>query len=92
MDAFLSQYAPSHVDGLIVGDAKQLAILAKISHFDNVVQVATFLGHSLRRPNGVVLTPGGVLAIPDASAARAIYKVPNPDVLFIGTLPQLAEL
>ena len=87
-EAFLTLHRPQASQGVILGDGRQLACLAKISAFENVIQSATLLGEALT-PNGVVITPLGAQSLTNTADARAIFKVRDPDLLFVTTFDEL---
>ena len=90
MTCFLSTYSPVSIPGIIATDAKQLAALTSIKAFDHVVQSKGHLAAAIS-PTGISISPDGVLALANHSA-RALYKVSDPEILFIGVFDELPLL
>ena len=87
MTSFLSTYAPVPIPGIVVTNAKQLAALTAIESFHHVVQSKGHLSAAIS-PTGISISPEGVLALADHSA-RALYKISDPEILFIGVFDEL---
>ena len=90
MTEFLSTYAPVPIPGIIATDAKQLVALTYIKAFDHVVQSKGHLAAAIN-PTGISISPEGVLALA-AHSARALYKISDPEILFIGLFEELQLL